>query len=90
MNYFRIISNSAGRVLSGTAVYIIKLYKLLISPWLPASCRYYPTCSDYSVQAIKQFGILRGGYLAARRILSCNPFGGSGFDPVPHTFSFKK
>ncbi len=90
MNLVKIISVSAGRFLSVTAVYIIKLYKLLISPILPASCRYYPSCSDYSVQAIKRFGVIKGGYLASRRILSCNPFGGSGFDPVPETFSFRK
>ncbi len=90
MNLIKIISNSAGRFLAETAVYIIRLYKLLISPLLPASCRYYPTCSVYSMQAIKKFGIIKGGYLAAKRILSCNPFGGSGFDPVPETFSFRK
>ena len=90
MNLFRIISNSAGLFFSVTAVYIIKFYKLFISPLLPASCRYYPSCSDYSIQAIRRFGIARGGYLAVRRILSCNPYGGSGFDPVPDTFSFRK
>jgi len=90
MNFFKIISNSAGRILSETAVYIIRLYKLLISPLLPAACRYYPTCSVYSVQAIRKFGIIKGGYLAVRRIVSCNPFGGSGFDPVPDTFSLRK
>ncbi|HPS56840.1 MAG TPA: membrane protein insertion efficiency factor YidD [Spirochaetota bacterium] len=90
MNLIRIISNSAGKLFAETAVYIIKVYKLLISPWLPASCRYYPTCSAYSAQAISRFGIIKGGYLAVKRILSCNPFGGSGFDPVPETFSLRK
>jgi len=90
MNLYRIISNSAGRIFSLTAVYIIKFYKLFISPLLPASCRYYPTCSEYAVQAINKFGIIRGGYLAIRRIVSCNPFGGSGYDPVPDTFSIRK
>ena len=90
MNLFRIISISAGRVFSETAVYIIKFYKLLISPLLPASCRYYPTCSVYAIQAIRRFGTIKGGYLAVKRIISCNPFGGSGFDPVPRTFSFRK
>ena len=90
MNLIRVISSSAAGLFAETAVYIIKFYKLFISPLLPASCRYYPSCSDYSIQAIRRFGIARGGYLAARRILSCNPYGGSGFDPVPDTFSFRK
>lgn len=90
MNFIRIINRSAGRFFSCSVVYIIRLYKLFISPFLPASCRYYPTCSVYAQQAIKRFGIIKGGYLAARRVISCNPFGGSGFDPVPETFSFRK
>lgn len=90
MNLIRIISSSAGKLFAETAVYIIKFYKLLISPLLPASCRYYPTCSVYSIRVIRKFGIIKGGYLAAKRIISCNPFGGSGFDPVPETFSFRK
>ena len=90
MNLIRVISSSAAGLFAETAVYIIKFYKLLISPLLPASCRYYPTCSVYSIQAIRKFGIIKGGYLAVKRILSCNPFGGYGFDPVPETFSFRK
>lgn len=90
MNLIRVISSSAAALFAETAVYIIKFYKLLISPLLPASCRYYPTCSVYSIQAIRRFGIIKGGYLAVKRILSCNPFGGYGFDPVPETFSFRK
>ena len=90
MNLIRVISSSAAGLFAETAVYIIKFYKLLISPLLPASCRYYPTCSVYSIEAIRKFGIIKGGYLAVKRILSCNPFGGYGFDPVPETFSFRK
>ncbi len=78
------------RILSLVAVVLIKSYKLIISPLLPDACRYYPTCSVYAEQAIRRFGFFRGGFLAARRILSCNPFGGSGYDPVPETFSFRK
>lgn len=62
---------------------VIKFYKLFISPYLGASCRYTPTCSTYSAQALKKHGFLKGGYLATKRILSCNPWGGSGYDPVP-------
>lgn len=62
---------------------LIRLYQLAISPLLPASCRYTPTCSQYSIEAIKKYGPIKGGYLAIRRILRCNPWGGHGHDPVP-------
>lgn len=65
------------------AVLLIKGYQLIISPWLPASCRYTPTCSEYGVQAFRKHGFFKGGYLTARRILSCHPWGGHGYDPVP-------
>ena len=90
METVKIITDFFGKVLSVIAVYIIKFYKFFISPVLPASCRYYPTCSVYSIQAIRKFGIIKGGFLGARRILSCNPFCEGGFDPVPEVFSLKK
>lgn len=61
----------------------IFIYQKVISPLFPAACRYTPTCSTYAVQAIYQHGIYRGTVLAAKRIFSCNPWGGHGFDPVP-------
>ncbi len=61
----------------------IRFYQHFISPLLPPSCRYTPTCSVYSIQAIKKHGPLKGGWLAIKRIISCNPWGGSGYDPVP-------
>jgi putative membrane protein insertion efficiency factor len=61
---------------------IIRLYKYLISPLLPSSCRFTPTCSEYAVEAISRYGSLRGSLIAAGRILRCNPFSGGGFDPV--------
>ncbi len=61
----------------------ILFYQYAISPLLPASCRYTPTCSEYSKQALLKHGVLKGGKLAAKRIASCNPWGGSGYDPVP-------
>ncbi len=61
----------------------IRFYQLAISPMLPSSCRYTPTCSQYSIEAIKKHGPLRGLWLSIKRILSCNPWGGSGYDPVP-------
>lgn len=78
------------KIVSGIAVYIIQFYKFFISPVLPPACRYYPTCSVYAIQAIKRFGLFKGGFLSFKRIVSCNPYGKGGFDPVPEIFSFKK
>jgi putative membrane protein insertion efficiency factor len=64
------------------AITPIRIYQLVISPALPARCKYYPTCSQYAVQAIQRFGILRGLVLAGWRLLRCNPFSHGGFDPV--------
>ncbi len=61
----------------------IRLYQLLISPLLGSNCRYTPSCSEYSIQAIERFGVLRGGWMAIRRLGSCHPWGGCGHDPVP-------
>jgi len=65
------------------AVLPIRFYQLCISPLLPASCRFVPTCSAYAVEAIMKHGVVRGSWLAIRRILRCHPWGGSGYDPVP-------
>jgi putative membrane protein insertion efficiency factor len=62
---------------------LIRFYKRRISPLLPPSCRFHPTCSEYAYEAVEKYGILRGGWLAIWRILRCNPFGGCGWDPVP-------
>ncbi|HCT94948.1 MAG TPA: membrane protein insertion efficiency factor YidD [Rikenellaceae bacterium] len=62
---------------------LIKCYQLCISPLKPPTCRYTPTCSAYSIEAIKKHGPFKGLWLAIKRILSCNPWGGSGYDPVP-------
>lgn len=61
----------------------LRFYKGLISPALPASCRYVPTCSEYAAEAVARHGFFRGVALAAWRILRCNPFGHGGYDPVP-------
>ncbi|MBQ7617859.1 MAG: membrane protein insertion efficiency factor YidD [Desulfovibrio sp.] len=65
------------------AVLPIRLYQLLLSPVLPVACRFLPTCSAYAMEAILRHGIVRGGYLALRRLARCHPWGGSGYDPVP-------
>lgn len=67
------------RILTG----LIRFYRAAISPLLPASCRYTPTCSEYAETAVRRHGALRGGWMAARRLLRCHPFGGRGYDPVP-------
>ena len=62
---------------------IIWVYQKFISPWTPATCRYNPTCSHYTKDALKTHGLFKGGRLAIKRILSCHPWGGQGYDPVP-------
>ena len=62
---------------------VIRLYQLLVSPLLPPRCRYLPSCSDYALEALAGHGVLRGLWLTVRRIASCHPWGGSGYDPVP-------
>jgi len=64
-------------------IVVIKIYQVLISPLFPPSCRFIPTCSQYSVEALRKYGILKGGWLSIKRILRCHPWGGSGYDPVP-------
>lgn len=64
---------------------IVRLYQLIISPWLPKTCRYQPTCSQYSIEALKRHGALKGFWLTVKRISSCHPWGGEGYDPVPET-----
>ena len=61
----------------------VKVYKYVISPLLPPACRYYPSCSEYAVTALKRYGLLKGSILSLKRILRCNPFFPGGYDPVP-------
>ena len=63
-------------------IMMIKFYRLFISPLKPPTCRFMPTCSEYALQAIERFGIIRGGSMAIRRILRCHPFNPGGYDPV--------
>lgn len=65
------------------AVAVVKFYQGAISPYLPPTCRYYPTCSAYAIEAIERHGFLRGSLLAVKRILRCHPFCPGGYDPVP-------
>jgi len=61
----------------------IRLYQLTLSPWLGLQCRYDPTCSKYAAEALERFGVVRGVWLAAKRLGRCHPWGRSGYDPVP-------
>lgn len=73
------LSNLISKLLTG----LIRAYQLLISPHLGRNCRYTPTCSQYGIEAIAKYGPLKGTFLAIKRILSCHPWGGHGYDPVP-------
>jgi putative membrane protein insertion efficiency factor len=69
--------------MSAVILGFIRLYQLLLSPLVGPTCRYLPTCSEYAAEAVATHGALRGSLLALRRLLSCHPWGGSGYDPVP-------
>ena len=81
-------------ILTKILIKFIKCYKFLISPLLGQSCRYLPTCSDYSVEALKKFGLAKGSFMSLKRVLSCHPIkflgGSSGFDPVKKEMKVKK
>lgn len=64
---------------------LLRLYRLLLSPWLGGGCRFAPTCSLYAIEAIERHGAAAGSYLAARRVLRCHPWCDGGIDPVPHS-----
>ena len=69
-------------------ILLIRFYQRCISPLFPPTCRFYPTCSAYAIQAITRFGAIKGGWLAIKRILRCNPLCKGGVDPVPETYHY--
>ncbi len=71
------------KILIAPFIFLVKVYQTVISPLTPSTCRYQPTCSHYTVEALKKYGLFYGGRLAIKRIFSCHPWGGSGYDPVP-------
>ncbi len=80
-------TKTAVRKIAGLIVWLliipIRFYQRFISPLTPPSCRFTPTCSQYAIEALRKHGPLKGLWLAARRLLRCHPWGGSGYDPVP-------
>jgi len=70
-------------VIAGFFKLMIRIYQYTVSLIFPSSCRFYPSCSDYSIEALDKHGVLRGSWLSARRICRCHPFNPGGFDPVP-------
>lgn len=67
----------------GLLIFVVRAYQVVLSPLLPAACRYQPTCSHYAIEALEKHGALRGAWLAVKRIGRCHPFRPGGFDPVP-------
>lgn len=71
------------KILITPFIFLIRVYQVAISPLFPPACRFTPSCSHYSVEALKKHGFLNGSWLSIKRIISCRPNGGSGYDPVP-------
>lgn len=71
-------------------ILLVRFYQKAISPFLPPSCRYRPTCSSYMLQALDKHGAIKGGLMGLARILHCHPFAEGGYDPVPNTFTLRR
>jgi putative membrane protein insertion efficiency factor len=72
-------------------IFLIRVYQIMISPFLPANtCRFFPTCSAYTIESIHKHGALKGSFLGVKRICKCHPYHDGGYDPVPEYFSLKK
>ena len=79
----RKLYNGFKNLLSKMLIGLIRLYQITLSPFIGRACRYTPTCSNYGIEAIRKHGPFKGSWLTLKRVLSCNPWGGSGYDPVP-------
>jgi len=87
MSLFLKITDSLIKTVTFILVVFIRIYQYMISPLFPASCRFYPSCSNYSIEALRRHGPIKGAVLAISRILKCNPLSEGGFDPVPEKFT---
>lgn len=76
-------------MIASLLVALVRLYRVVLSPVLPRSCKYHPSCSQYAIDALRKYGALRGSVLAAWRILRCNPGSHGGYDPVAHQHVFR-
>ena len=77
------------RIITLPVIAFIKLYQLFISPIIGQNCRYLPTCSEYTLVCLKDFGLIKGTFLSLKRISKCHPWGGHGYDPVPNNLEEK-
>ena len=77
------MANLVSKALAWPLIQLVRFYRLAISPWFGANCRFEPTCSSYAIQALQVHGVLKGTILAVKRIGRCHPWGTSGYDPVP-------
>jgi putative membrane protein insertion efficiency factor len=82
-HHTKVKNSKIKQVLIFPFVFLVRFYQIVISPLTPATCRYEPTCSTYTLQALKKHGLFKGGWLSLKRIASCNPWGKTGYDPVP-------
>ena len=82
----RTVLSTLSKVIATPLLWLIKAYQLVISPMRPPTCRFYPSCSAYAVTAIERFGLVRGSWLAARRLLHCHPWNLGGVDHVPQEY----
>lgn len=81
--FFQLLLKIFRRILALPFILLIRFYQNCISPLTPPSCRYTPTCSQYGLEALRKYGIIKGGWLTLKRVMRCHPWGGSGYDPVP-------
>ena len=79
----RRVSRAVSQRAVGAAVGLVRAYQIVLSPWLGRTCRHSPSCSAYAIEALRRFGVLRGGWLTLKRIGRCHPWGTGGHDPVP-------